>query len=312
MEIFDYSVTASNNNATPPNGFPENMAYSDVNDSARELMAVIARFYRSSLSCVNTTAGTSTQYTLASGQTFSAYAEGQVFSFKAHIACGATPKLNVNSKGDVYLTDMRGTNLGASDLVTNGTYVVVYRGSVFRVMGLLAKATIQTWADEVCATVTELNAAITASENVTRANLYAPSATVLVNAGIAPTGWTISSTHNNKALRLVNTSAGGTGGSTAFTSVFTSRTIAASNLPVSSPWSIVDPGHWHGTYNVNLQSVVPLNGSFGASSWRGVSDTTQGNTQNNYAGVYLGSNSGGGQAMDFNISYVDVNCIVKS
>jgi hypothetical protein len=43
----------------------------------------------------------------------------------------------------------------------------------------------------------------------------------------APTGWTKETTHNNKALRVVSGSAG-SGGSTAFTSVFTSRTPSGS------------------------------------------------------------------------------------
>ena len=37
-EIYDWSTTAANNNSAPPDGFPENMNYSEVNDAARELM----------------------------------------------------------------------------------------------------------------------------------------------------------------------------------------------------------------------------------------------------------------------------------
>ena len=43
----------------------------------------------------------------------------------------------------------------------------------------------------------------------------------------APTGWTKQTTHNNKALRVVSGTVG-TGGTTAFTSVFTSRTVSIS------------------------------------------------------------------------------------
>lgn len=43
----------------------------------------------------------------------------------------------------------------------------------------------------------------------------------------APTGWTKQTTHNNKALRVVS-GAAGSGGSTAFTSVFAARTPAGS------------------------------------------------------------------------------------
>lgn len=44
-EISAWSTTASNNNSTPPDGFPEGMTPSSVNDSARELMAAIRRWY---------------------------------------------------------------------------------------------------------------------------------------------------------------------------------------------------------------------------------------------------------------------------
>ena len=39
--IKSWSTTAGNNNDAPPDGFPENMAPSGVNDSAREVMASV-------------------------------------------------------------------------------------------------------------------------------------------------------------------------------------------------------------------------------------------------------------------------------
>lgn len=43
--IKSYSQTAASNNAAVPNGFPENMAPSGVNDAARQVMAEIRRWY---------------------------------------------------------------------------------------------------------------------------------------------------------------------------------------------------------------------------------------------------------------------------
>lgn len=58
-----------------------------------------------------------------------------------------------------------------------------------------------------------------------------PSGTVMLFIQTAaPTGWTKSTTHNNKALRIVSGTVG-QGGSTAFTDVFTARTITQANLP---------------------------------------------------------------------------------
>lgn len=95
-----------------------------------------------------------------------------------------------------------------------------------------------------------------------------PSGTAMLFAQTsAPTGWTKSTTHDNKALRVVSGTAG-SGGTTAFTSVFASRTpagtvsgtvsgtnsnglvgpttltAAQSGSPAHSH-TITDPGHTH-------------------------------------------------------------------
>lgn len=46
-EIKSWSTTAASNNAAAPNGFPEGMAPSAVNDAAREVMAAVRTFYES-------------------------------------------------------------------------------------------------------------------------------------------------------------------------------------------------------------------------------------------------------------------------
>lgn len=44
-DVSTWSATAASNNATPPDGWPENMLPSQVNDTGREMMAAIRRFY---------------------------------------------------------------------------------------------------------------------------------------------------------------------------------------------------------------------------------------------------------------------------
>ena len=129
----------------------------------------------------------------------------------------------------------------------------------------------------------------------------------------APTGWTKSVTHDNKALRVVSGTAS-SGGTTAFTSVFGARTISQANLP-----------------NVNLSS-----GSLSASSSTSVSVSNGGNrVTNGGSGVSAGTGGatwssgnvtatatttttisgtvplgGSGMAVDFAVQYVDgVICI---
>tara|TARA_A100001234_G_scaffold108646_1_gene95488 strand:- start:4726 stop:5316 length:591 start_codon:yes stop_codon:yes gene_type:complete len=57
----------------------------------------------------------------------------------------------------------------------------------------------------------------------------------------APPGWTKQTSHNNKALRVVNGTGGGTGGSTVFTTVFGSGTHL--ETPYSTPGSSSTGGH---------------------------------------------------------------------
>lgn len=51
----------------------------------------------------------------------------------------------------------------------------------------------------------------------------------------APTGWTKNTTHNDKTLRVVNGTGGGSGGSSPFTTVFPNsvRTFSSPNIPVT-------------------------------------------------------------------------------
>lgn len=124
-EVFDFDTTAANNDDTPPDGFPENMAYSEVNDSARELMAAIARDVQDSRGAL-TTAGTAPDYTLNASRDLSGVglAPQQVFGFRCHSGnSGAATTLNVDSIGALDLVMPDGED---PTLVTNGIYIVAY------------------------------------------------------------------------------------------------------------------------------------------------------------------------------------------
>ena len=57
-EIKDYSVTADDNNSASPNGMPENMAPSGVNNSWRESFARVKRWYED-INATKSTTGSS-------------------------------------------------------------------------------------------------------------------------------------------------------------------------------------------------------------------------------------------------------------
>ena len=143
-------------------------------------------------------------------------------------------------------------------------------------------------------------------------SVYAESLTAAFASGTAmlfvqtsaPTGWTKSTTHDNKALRVVSGSAS-SGGTTAFTSVFTSRTITTANMPVHTH-GVTDPGHLH-TFSRNegyLAGTANLVGNGGPSA------SPSQNTASAVTGISI-QNAGSGTAMDFAVQYVDVIIATK-
>jgi hypothetical protein len=93
-----WSEADASNSANPPNGFPEGMNPSDVNNSARAHMGADKRFWNR-INAIKTTAGTSTAFTLTYDVAASAYYDGEEFSFVVNQDCGAAPTLNINSLG---------------------------------------------------------------------------------------------------------------------------------------------------------------------------------------------------------------------
>lgn len=119
----------------------------------------------------------------------------------------------------------------------------------------------------------------------------------------APSGWTKSTTHNDKALRVVSGTAS-SGGSTAFSSVLTSRTIAQANLPSYSLSSSGLTMSVTNGSNVVSGTVQGFNAGGGGTSVM----ITSGMSNIGLIGTVGGSISSGGSgtAMDFAVQYVDV------
>jgi hypothetical protein len=130
-DVQTWNVSAGSNNSAAPNGFPEGMPPSGVNDAAREVMAAVAR-YRSDTDGVNSSTGTNT-ITLAASRTMTAYAQGDLFTFKAGGTNTGATTLNVDSLGakNVYY---QGAALTGGE-ITNGQIVtVVYDGTQFQLI----------------------------------------------------------------------------------------------------------------------------------------------------------------------------------
>jgi hypothetical protein len=137
----------------------------------------------------------------------------------------------------------------------------------------------------------------------------------------APTGWTKQTTHNNKALRVVSGTAS-SGGSTAFTSVFASRTPSGSvSVSGSNSGGSVSnhtltiaqmPSHSHVMSPVKVDAAggsISTQYSGGYTSTSQSTNSTGGGGSHNHGFTnpsWSGSASFTGSAMDFAVQYVDL------
>lgn len=113
----------------------------------------------------------------------------------------------------------------------------------------------------------------------------------------APTGWTKSTTHNDKAIRVVSGTGGGSGGNNSFSSTFSKTTTDAKTLTTTEI-----PAHTH-SYNDSTTTGGPDGGGGGVGGPL-VSDV----------GRTTGSNGSGGShthPMDIRVNYIDVIVCTK-
>ena len=121
-----------------------------------------------------------------------------------------------------------------------------------------------------------------------------PSGTKMLFAqAAAPTGWTKDTTHNDKSLRVVSGTGGGSGGVQAFSTVFGRTAVDESSLSIAqlAAHSHRTPTQYNnGTYN----GYVPG----GASAM-------------NYSTENTGSGSAHSHGLDLRVQYVDVIICTK-
>lgn len=132
-ELKDWNVAAASNNSTPPDGAPEGMAPSAVNDTMREIMAVLARWKGDNDSTLDT-GGSSNAYTLTPNGTYSAYARGDSFLVEANHTNTGAATLNVSSLGAKAIVKPNGDALTAGEIVSGAAILVVYDGTNFQLV----------------------------------------------------------------------------------------------------------------------------------------------------------------------------------
>lgn len=126
MTVFTWSTTAATNDDVDSSiNWQEGQAPSSVNNSARAMMAAIAK-WRDDMSGNLVTAGTSTAYTLTTNQTFTALTDGITVTCRMSATSGATPTLNVDGLGAKSIAEVYGTALDTGALLSGGVYTFTY------------------------------------------------------------------------------------------------------------------------------------------------------------------------------------------
>lgn len=132
-EINDWSNIAANNNAAPPDGWPEGMNYSQVNDCGRAMMAAIKRAYFDLFGSLTAT-GTANTYSVSLMSGFTSYFPGLTFRCTIPVSNSGASTLSVNGIGARSIRDRTGAPLSAGALLAGTAYTFVFEGTAFRVL----------------------------------------------------------------------------------------------------------------------------------------------------------------------------------
>lgn len=125
-DIATWSTTAASNNSASPNGFPENMAPSGLNDSAREVMAAIAKLYTDlGGNAILVSGGSANAQTLTTTQTHAALDDMALTVFRAGYTNtgAATMAVDGLTAKNIY---HHGQALTGYEIVAGNLYVLLY------------------------------------------------------------------------------------------------------------------------------------------------------------------------------------------
>ncbi|QPF93788.1 phage tail protein [Bradyrhizobium commune] len=139
MTLYKWSQTASADaTADSTINWAEGQSPSSVNDSARAMMAAIAK-YRDDIAGAIVTSGTNTAYVVNSYQVFQSLSQlnGQVIAFTPHATNGATVTINVDGLGAKPLRSAPGGELPAGTIIQGTPYAALYNNgdAAFYLMG---------------------------------------------------------------------------------------------------------------------------------------------------------------------------------
>lgn len=135
-----WDVTDANNNAAPPDGWPENtMQYSEVNNTGRAVQGTVRRFFGDVNGSLNG-GGVANAYTLTLNEAYAAYFDGMYFACSIPATNTGAVTLDVNGIGVQSVLNRDGSALIGSELDNGGIYEFRYDGTNFQLMGTIGSA----------------------------------------------------------------------------------------------------------------------------------------------------------------------------
>ena len=134
-EINDLNIVDASNTAR----FPESQAPSTVNNGARALEGLIARWHKDTNGSVAST-GSANAYVFAANQTLSAYYDGLEITFDANFTNTGSATLNVDAVGAATIKKYNDQNLASGDIESGQKVNVIYDGTNWQLQTPVANA----------------------------------------------------------------------------------------------------------------------------------------------------------------------------
>jgi len=221
---------------------------------------------------------------------------------------------------------VKATNFATKDTLTTGNPNKIIKGTEIDTEFNAIASSVASKSDINSPVFTGIPAAPTATvgNNTTQIATTAfvlaniPSVAVVIPTGSvmlfyqanAPTGWTKVTTQNDKALRVVSGTGGVSGGTTAFSSVFTNQTVSTS-ISVSGTTGATTlstsqiPSH---THTIPRSDGDGVSGGYGFFSPQSSVNENTGATGGggSHTHSFSGSGSGTSSAVTLNVQYIDI------
>jgi len=137
-ELQNFSTTPASNSSASPDGAPEGMAPSGVNNTIREIMAQIAK-ERDDIQGVVTTGGSGNAQTIAAVRTTATAYEGEMFLCQAGATNTGAATINItpaggSARGTVAI-QRNGAALVGGEITSGGIFLIVYDGTQYQLLG---------------------------------------------------------------------------------------------------------------------------------------------------------------------------------